>query len=111
MLKKFKTDKNLQLVELDKNIYQLINKKKNKFLDKENSMSLNNINSFYLKNNKNLTIVNDYNYDKMEKNLFKKLETSENIIGINEYKLSPIKPKEKKFIGNSLNIINGLKKK
>ena len=111
-LKRFKTEKNLELTEFDTNINQLINKKKNKYLAKEISMSSNNIKSFQLKINENLSLeINNITNHIYNNNIYKKIDNSENIIGMSEYKLSPIKPSEKKNFCSPVKIINSLKKK
>jgi len=109
-LKRFKTEKNFELVELDKNIYQLIRKKKkNLCLDKEVSISINHIKSFELKKNQKLTFeVNNPIYQKRNTNIESKMKVD---FGINGYKLSPIKSMDKKNKDEQLYLVNDLKKK
>ena len=101
-LKRFKTEKKFELCELDKNIYQLIIKKKKKLLDNEISISLNNKKSYReLNQNSPKKLLNKKNF------IGKKNENSQKFLEIKEYKLSPIKSKDKK---NNQHNINFLKK-
>ena len=107
-----KTEKDLELDEIKKNIYQLINKKKKIiYLDNKVSISLNNIKSSKLKNNPKLDIDNNnLIYPKINNNL-EKITDDKIIVGINEYKLSPIKQMVKKNTEEQLYLINDFKNK
>lgn len=90
-LKRLKTEKMFELYELDKSIYQLIIKKKKKNLDQEISISI---------SSKKLTQVNQNLRNSLIKNsdINKKMDNSQKHLGINNYKLSPIKPEYNKYI-------------
>ena len=96
-LKRFKTEQLFELYELDKSIYQLIiKKKKKKNLDQEISISLNSKKS--TQGNKNLRNLLIKNSD-----INKKMDNSQKHLGTNKYKLSPIKPEDKKYINKNMN--------
>ena len=88
-MKKFKTEKELELIEVDKNMYQLIQKKKKRIYLDSKDLSNKKILSFDLNKNDNL------------KKIYKKLEKSEDLdknIEITRNLISPIKEKDKKDI-------------
>ena len=86
-LKRFKTEKELELVEVDKNMYQLIQKKKKRIYLDSKDLSQKKILSFDLNKNENLKKI----YKKLEKSedLEKNIEMTRNLI-------SPIKDKKER---------------
>ena len=85
-LKRFKTEKELELIEVDKNMYQLIQKKKKRIYLDSKDLSQKKILSFELNKNENL------------KNIYKNLEKSEDLeknIEMTRNLVSPIKEKDK----------------
>ena len=103
LLKRFKTEKEIELVEIDKNMYQLIHKKKKKIYLDNKTNRLNKIKSFELKKNENL------------KNIYQNLEQTIEDIGkyieVNGTLYSPIKSKDKKISDNYLYLNDMLNKK
>ena len=101
-LKKFKTEKELELIEVDKNMYQLIQKKKKRIYLDSKDLSQKKILSFDLNKNENL------------KKIYKKLEKSEDLeknIEIPRNLISPIKEKDKKDTNTHLCLTIETKKK
>ena len=103
LLKRFKTEKEIELVEIDKNMYQLIQKKKKKIYLNNKTKTLSKIKSFELKKNENMK--NIYN------NLEQTIEDLDKYIEINEALCSPIKSKDKLISDNYLYLNDMLNKK
>jgi len=101
-IKKFNTEKELELIEVDKNMYQLMQKKKKRIYLDSKDLSLKKILSFELNKNENL------------KKIYKKLEKSEDLeknIELTRNLISPIKEKDKKDADNQLCLTNETIKK
>ena len=99
---RFKTEKELELVEVDKNMYQLIQKKKKRIYLDSKDLSQKKKLSFDLNKNENLKKI----YIKLEKSedLEKNIEMTRNLI-------SPIKDKDKKERDTHLCLTNETLKK